>query len=128
TQAGGNRGAGVACPETVIPALGALGKATYSAVLTQGAKFLLAPGQELVCISLMADIPDETVMCGIEYVMKSYCQFHYTETGSKVPAVFGDSAYDSSANFLSQIEKLWIRKAFYLMGHFDTGKVLFTHR
>jgi hypothetical protein len=62
-----------------------------------------------VCISLVAYVPYETVVRGIEYVMKSYCQFHYAETGSKVPAVFGNSAYDSSTYFFSQIVKLLVR-------------------
>ena len=98
--------------KSVIPALGTLGETADSAVLAQGTKFLLAPGQKLVRISLMADIPDETVICGIEYVMKSYRQFDHAETGGKMPAVFGDGAYDSGANFLSQFEKLLIRSDF----------------
>jgi hypothetical protein len=57
----------------------------------------------------MANVPDETVMSGIEYIMERYRQFHYTETGSKMPAVFGDNAYDAGADFLGQIKKLLIR-------------------
>jgi hypothetical protein len=101
----------MACPESVILTLGALGETTYSAVLTQGTKVLLTSGQKLVCISLMAYVPYETVVCRIEYVMKGYCQFHYTETGSEVPAVFGNSAYDASTYFFSQIEELLVRQA-----------------
>ncbi len=112
TQAGGNGSAGMTCPVSVILALGTLRKTTDSAILPQGAKLLLAPGQKLVCISLMPNVPDETVMGGIEYIMQCYGQFHHTETGGKMPAGFGNGAYDAGTNFLSQIEKLLIGQSF----------------
>ena len=52
--------------EGVVFALGAFGEAAEAAALAQSADAVAAPGQDLVRIALMADIPDQLVMRRVE--------------------------------------------------------------
>ncbi len=70
----------------------------------------------------MADIPNKTIVCGVEYVVQSYGQFDYTETGSEMSTIFGDYADNTSPDFLSQIKELLMRQVFELTRGFDLRK------
>ena len=91
--------------ESVILALGTFGKTADSAVLAKSAEFLLTPGQKLMRVRLVADIPYEAVMSGIKYIMKGYRQFNTPRLGARWPPVSATvpmiRARISSANSLS---------------------------
>jgi hypothetical protein len=100
----------VAGSERIILALGTLWETADPSVLAKRTELILTPGQNLVRISLMANVPDEAIMSGIEYIMQSYGEFNYAKAGGKMPAVFGNGAYDSGANFLSEFLQLLVRQ------------------
>ncbi len=61
-EPGRDRGRGMRGTERVVIALAALGKAGEPAALTQGADTVTPPGEDLVRIGLVANIPDQPVM------------------------------------------------------------------
>jgi hypothetical protein len=70
TQAGRDRGRAVRRAEGVVFALAAAGEAGQTAALAQRADTVAPPGQDLVRIALVADIPDQLVARRIENVMQ----------------------------------------------------------
>src|SRR5215472_7555134 len=73
-------------PERVIGALGAFGEARQASALTQGANAAAPPGQDLVRVGLVTDVPNQPVMRGIEHIMERHGELHHPETGTEVPA------------------------------------------
>ena len=65
-ECGGDRGAGVARAEGVVLALLALEEAADAARLLQRREAVPPPGENLVCVRLMPDIPDDRLARGIE--------------------------------------------------------------
>ena len=65
-----DRGAGVACAEIVVDALAALWKTGHAAVLSERVETVVAPGEQLMHIGLMADVPDELVLWKIVHIMQ----------------------------------------------------------
>src|ERR1700751_4674421 len=72
-------------PERVKGALGAFGEAGQASALTQGANATSPPGQDLVRVSLVTDVPDQPVVRGIEHIVKRHGELHHPETGPEVP-------------------------------------------
>src|SRR5271165_4218145 len=74
-QAGGNRGRGMAGTEDVVFALGTFGEAREPAALAQRPDAGAPSGQDLVRISLMADVPDEPVSGRVEHIVQRDGEF-----------------------------------------------------
>ena len=72
--------------ERVVLALGALGESGKTATGTQRADAITAPGEDLVRIGLMADVPDDSVIRGVEYIMKCGGQFDHAKTSAEMAA------------------------------------------
>ncbi len=85
-QPGGNGGGGMRRAERVIFAFAAAGEARQAARLAQGADAVAPPGQDLVRIGLVADIPDHAVIGRVEHGMQRNRQFHNPKRRAKVPA------------------------------------------
>ena len=66
--------------ERIVRALRPLGEAGKSAALAQGADAAPPPGQDLVRIDLMADVPDHDVARGVEHVVQRHGQFDHAQT------------------------------------------------
>ena len=96
----------MARPERVVLALGALAEAGQAAGLTQGADAVAAAGQNLVWISLMADVPDQPVLGGIEHVMQGDGQFHHAKSGAEVASGHRHRVDGLSAQFIGNLPKL----------------------
>ena len=73
-------------PERVERTLAALGESRQALLLAQGVHALAAPGQDLVSVALMADVPDQPVVGGVEHVVQRDGQLHGTEAGRQVTA------------------------------------------
>ena len=56
--------------ERIVVALGALGEAREAAAGAQGANTVAATGEDLVRIGLMADVPDQPVIWGVEHIVQ----------------------------------------------------------
>src|SRR5215472_14778566 len=73
-------------PERVIGALGAFGEARQASALTQGANAAAPPGQDLVRVGLVTDVPNQPVMRGIEHIMERHGELDHPQTGTEMPA------------------------------------------
>ena len=105
-EAGRDRGRGVAGAERVVFALGALGKARQAAFLPDGAHRLAAAGEELVRIGLMADVPDQPVVRGVEDVVQGDGELDDAEAGAQMPAGLGDGVDEVGAQFVGDLSQL----------------------
>ena len=56
--------------ERIVDALSTLGETGKTAALAQRTHALAAAGDDLVRIGLMADVPDETILRGVEHVVE----------------------------------------------------------
>jgi len=76
----------VASPESVVLALGAFEKAGQTIFLTQGLEPVAAARQQLVRISLVANIPDDLVARSIKYRVESHRKLDNSQARANVPA------------------------------------------
>ena len=72
--------------ERVVFALGALGEAGEAPALAHGADAVAPAGQDLVRIGLVADVPDQPVIRGIEDVMQGDGELDHAEAGPEMAA------------------------------------------
>ncbi len=63
-----------------------VGKRREAAVLLDGVQLLAPPGQHLVRIGLVADVPDDAVVRRVEDVVQGDGQLDRAESGREVPA------------------------------------------
>jgi len=84
----------VARVEGVIGTFRPLGKAADTPVLAQGVELPLAPGQEFVGIGLMAHVPDDLVLGGVEDIVQSNGELHHPEARGQMPAGLGHRGND----------------------------------
>ena len=101
-QRGGKRRAGVGRAVAIVLALGAQGKPAQAAGAADGVKAVLAAGQQLVDVDLVADVPDELVLGRVEDVMQRDGQLHHAEVRAQVPAVLGQDGDQFLPDFLGQ--------------------------
>lgn len=85
-ETGGNGGGGMAGAEIVIFAFGPPGETGKAAFLAQRADALATAGQDLVRITLVADIEDQPVFRRVEHLMDGNRQLHHAQTGTQMPA------------------------------------------
>ncbi len=72
--------------ERVVRALGAAREAGKAALLAQGPDAVAAAGQHLVRIGLVADVPDQPVVRGVEHGMECNGQLDDAEPGPQMSA------------------------------------------
>ena len=96
--------------ERIVFALGALGEAGQSAALPQGADAVAPPGQNLVRIGLMPDVPDQPVGRRVEHVMQRHRQFHHAKTGPQMPAGRGHRVDRLRTQLVRELAKLLRRQ------------------
>ena len=78
-------------------------KTRKSACLTQGWKFFITACEKFMGITLMAYIPDNSIIWTVENSVKCNCKFYNTKITCKVAAVFSYNIYYSCADFLGQL-------------------------
>ena len=72
--------------ERVVFALRPLGEAGKAAALPQCADALASPGQDLVRIGLVSDVPDQPISRCIEHIMQRNGQFDHPEPCAQMAA------------------------------------------
>ena len=102
-QTGRNRGRGMRRPKTVVFALRSLGETGEAAAGSQGADTVAAAGEDLVRISLMADVPDQLVGRGVENVVQRNSQFDDAEARAKMSTGDRHRADGFSAQFVGDL-------------------------
>ena len=70
------------------------------------AELLPPAGQNLVGVALVADIPDQLILGGVEDIVQGDGQFHYPETWGKMTAGPGYRLDDEIANLLGEFLQL----------------------
>ena len=79
-----------------------LGKSAHASVFAQAVKALLAPGEQLMGICLMAHIPNHLVPGKIKCQVHGHCQLHHTQVGSQMAAVYTDLLNQKLPDLLCQ--------------------------
>ena len=105
-EAGGDRGGGMGGTEGVVFALRAPGEAGEATPLAQGADPVAPAGQDLVGVALVADIPDQAVIRGVEGGVDGECEFDDAERGAEMAAGGGDGVDGFGAEFVSEVFEL----------------------
>ena len=78
--------------ERVVFALGTLGEARQAAALAKGANAVAAPGENLMRIGLMADVPDQPVGGRVEQIMQRDSELDHAEPRAEMAAGHRDGA------------------------------------
>ena len=92
--------------ERVVFALGALGEAGEAAAHAQRADAVAPPGENLVRIGLMADVPDDAVARRVEQVVQRDGQLDDAEPCPEVAAGDRDGVDRLLAQFVGDLTKL----------------------
>ena len=104
----------------VVAALTALGEAAETAVLPQGVKPVLAPGEQLVGVGLMPHIPDDLVPGAVKDIVEGDGQIHHSQAGGQVASGFGHGGDDLLPDFLGQLRQEFRRQLLQLLGIVDS--------
>ena len=102
-----DRGRGMRRAERVVLALAALGEAAEPPALPQGADPVAPPGQDLVRIALVPDVPDQPVVGRVEHIMDRGGQLDHAEPRAQMPAGHADRADRFGAQFVGQLPQLF---------------------
>jgi len=81
-------------------------KAAEAAALPQRADAVAPPGQDLVRIALMADVPHQPVVRRVEHIMDRRGQFHHAKPGTQMTARHADGGNHLLPQFIGQLPKL----------------------
>ncbi len=101
-QRGTDRGAGVADAKGVVLALGAAREGGDAVLLAQGAHALAPAGEDLMRIRLMAHVPHQPVVRGVEDVMQRDGQLDHAQAGTEMPTGLTDRVEQFQAQFIGQ--------------------------
>ena len=95
--------------EGIIFAFGAAGEAGEPALLPKGAHAVATAGQDFVRIGLMANIPDNAVVRGVEYGVQRHGQFDHTKARPEMAAGDRDSVDHFGPQFISKLTQILTR-------------------
>ena len=115
----GNRGRGVTGAKRVVFALGAFAEARQAVRLTQGADAVTAPGEDLMGVSLVANVPDDLVARGVEHGMQGDGKLDNAETGAEMAARDGDRANRLLPQLVRELPQLLVPERAQLLGRPD---------
>ena len=82
--------------------LGALRETAQATQLAQGGHALAPPGDDFVRIGLVAHIPDDAVLRGVENVMQRQRQLHRAQIGAQMPTGGGHAVQEVVAQLSGQ--------------------------
>ncbi len=99
------------CAERVVLAFRALGEARQPAFLAQRANAVAPPGQDLVRIALVADVPDQLVGRRVEDRVDRDRQLDHPQRRPEMPAGLGDCGNHFGAQLVGQPRQLAIASA-----------------
>src|SRR5215472_6988390 len=105
--------------EGVVITLGAARKSRDATPLPQGGHALAPPGQNLVRVALVADVPDDAVARRVEDVMQRDGELHRAKVGRQMPAGARDGFEDELAQLLRELRQILFAQAPQLRGVVD---------
>ncbi len=92
--------------ERIVFALGALGEARKARALAQGADAVAAAGEDLVRIGLVADIPDQDVVGGLEDVVQGDRQLDHAQARAQMAAGVRDRVDHLGTQLIGELAQL----------------------
>ena len=105
-EGGADGGAGMADAEGVVFAFAAFGEGGQPVRLPHGEHTLAAAGEDLVGVGLMAHIPDQPVVGGVEHIVEGDGEFHHAEAGAEMAAGLTHAVEQVEAQFVRQLGEL----------------------
>src|SRR6185312_13011129 len=114
-----DRGRGVRGAKNVVFAFGALGETGESAALAERADPVAAAGDDLVRISLVANVPHDLVARGIENVMERDGEFDDAEARTEMAARHGHRVDRFLSQLVGKLLQLRRLKLAQIGGNFD---------
>ena len=103
-------------PKAVVLALVPLQESRNPALLAKGPKAVVAAGQKLVYISLVAHVPHNLVFGGVVDIVEGDRQLHYTKARGQVTAMLGYLPDNSFPHLGGQAIKFFHRTVLYVLG------------
>ena len=91
-----------------------------AAVLADGVELVAAPGQDLVRVGLVADVPEDLVARGVEQAVKGDGQLAGPEVGAEAATDVADRVDDQLVDLLGQLLELGIVEAVEVSGLVDS--------
>jgi len=104
----------VTAPESVVFALGHARKTADAVQPAFGSESLAAPGDDLVGVGLVTDVPDDLILRGFEDVMQRCGQLHGPEARSQMTRIDRTLVDDIMAQFVAVDAQLLRRELFEL--------------
>src|SRR6476620_5547275 len=105
--------------ERVVFAFRPFRKSGQAAALTERANAVAATGEDLVRIALVAYVPDQTVIRGVEYVVQRNRQLDDTEPCSEMATGLCDRVDGFRTQFVGKLFKLIGRQVFEIARDVD---------
>ena len=105
--------------ERVVLALRPFRKPGQAAALTERANAVAATSEDLVRIALVADVPDQTVIRGVEYVVQRHRQLDDTEPCAEMATGLCDRVDGFRTQFVGKLFKLIGRQVFEIARDVD---------
>ena len=118
-ECGRDRGGRVCGAEGVVLALAAAREAGNAVVLAQRVHALAPPGEDLVRVGLVANIPDDAVVRGVEHIVQRDGQFYRTQVGRQMAAGARHRFDQEGAQFIAQLRQLLAVKQAQLCRRID---------
>ena len=109
-QGGRDAGRGVRRAKRIELTLVTPRKPRQAVALPQSGHLVPTSGQDFVGIGLVAHIPHQAVMGGVEDIVQRHRQFHRAQVGAQVTAGFGDAVEQISPEFIGQGAQLLARQ------------------
>ena len=81
---------------------------------------LLAPGQQLVHVGLVAYVKQQAVARGMKYVVQRNREFHHAQVRAKMAAVAGKDGDQPFTYFRRQLLEFGKGELLYLLGRINT--------
>ena len=105
-EAGRDRGGRMRSAERIIRAFRALGEARQPVLHAQGADAVAAPGEDLVRIGLVADVPDDLVARRVEHVVQRHRQLDDAQSRAEMAARDGHRVDGFAAQLFRELLEL----------------------
>src|SRR5690348_11749533 len=112
----------VADAKGVVFAFGAAQERRESAACLDRGDAIASPGEDLVRIALMADVPHDPVARRVVEIVQCDRQLDHAKPGAEVAADAGDRFDQVRAQFVRHARQLGFRNAFQVVWRFDAGE------
>src|SRR2546425_573713 len=110
TVGGREPGSRVPSPELIVRTFCAAQEPGQAARLAQGGQTLVAPGEDLPGVALMAHVPYDLVARRVEAVAKRDGQLDHSQAGADVPAGLGHDVDQPAAHLVREGLQLILRQ------------------